>query len=422
MTRKKRTQKRSKVHDSISLYMHERQEGTGLDAERAKELLGWKEETDTKLFGTAFILRDNARTKIRMFNNPTNRPFRISLAKRYANEMIRGKWRLNGETIVIDEYGHVQNGQHRLVGLILASQMDNSSIEIDAIIITGIDSGKECIDTLDIGQKRSLGDVLFRNHEFTGNNYNERDTKQLSAILAGAIRLDWLRMGGKKISDAPHFPHSEALEFFSRFPEIQDSVELIHRLENGTNIDGKRISSYLPMTVAAGLHFLMTTSQTDSSVLFDDCDTDIDTSMRTKATKFWEQFALGEGERTDATLVLRNVLVRLISDSSADRDMVLGCVVNAWIAYIENREVKATKLRPKRKRHEETNRLVQIEYPYLGGLDLDPNMLVALAEPETESTSEVEEEKEESKPRKRKKTTRKQTKSTPEESKESVVA
>ncbi|WP_230684294.1 hypothetical protein, partial [Streptococcus pneumoniae] len=73
--------------------------------------------------GSDFLFRDLEGNKIRLKNNNTNRPFRKSLAIRYANEMLRRKWSLNGETIIFDSKDMCQSGQHRLVGLILAEQM-----------------------------------------------------------------------------------------------------------------------------------------------------------------------------------------------------------------------------------------------------------------------------------------------------------
>ena len=43
---------------------------------------------------------------------------------------------------------------------------------------------------------------------------SDKNQKKVALVLSGAIRLVWLRTGGKQLSFATHFPHSEALEFF----------------------------------------------------------------------------------------------------------------------------------------------------------------------------------------------------------------
>ena len=50
----------------------------------------------------------------------------------FANDMRAGKWRLNGEPIVIDENGNVRDGYHRLQAVISAD------IPVEFYVIRGI--------------------------------------------------------------------------------------------------------------------------------------------------------------------------------------------------------------------------------------------------------------------------------------------
>jgi len=93
-----------------------------LSVQDAKKLLGWTEEPKAGAW-EEWTLKDLEGNKILLKNNLTNRPFRLSLAKRYANEILRKAWAFNGESLILDKFGMVQDGQHRLVGLILAEQM-----------------------------------------------------------------------------------------------------------------------------------------------------------------------------------------------------------------------------------------------------------------------------------------------------------
>ena len=60
------------------------------------------------------------------FNN-SNRPMSQGVAKLYANEMLRGQWKCNGEPIIFsiddNDMEHLISGQHRLQGLVLAQHL-----------------------------------------------------------------------------------------------------------------------------------------------------------------------------------------------------------------------------------------------------------------------------------------------------------
>jgi len=239
-----------------------------LSVDEMKGLLGWEEEPEGKDWGDDYLFKDLNKKKIRLTNNKTNRPFRITLARRYGSEMLRGKWKLNGEPFIFDRFGMTQDGQHRGTGFILAEQErqldpkywageygQRGPLSIDALIVTGISEKAEVVDTLGLGQKRSLGDVLFRRKEFAG--IKEKEQKRLANVLGGALRLVWLRTGGKAITDAPWFPHSEALDFLQTHPDIVKAVETVFKMENGSGADGKRISTKLSLAYAAGMFYLM---------------------------------------------------------------------------------------------------------------------------------------------------------------------
>jgi hypothetical protein len=109
------------AYPKVVVEVYDPAEGKFFKVKDGKELLGWKEEPEGKTW-EEYDLRDVNGKKVRLEHRITNRPFRMALAKRYSNEILRKKWSLNGETFVIDRKGHVQDSQHRMVGLILAEQ------------------------------------------------------------------------------------------------------------------------------------------------------------------------------------------------------------------------------------------------------------------------------------------------------------
>jgi len=355
----------------------------GLTAEDAKQILGWEPEPEKeKWSGEEYTFKDRTGTKVRLGNNPTNRPFRMTLANRWASEMLRGKWSLNGETIVVDCEGDVADGQHRLVGLVLAEQSRAANpdkwgkkpIEVPALIVTGVSDKPEVTDTLNLGQKRSLGDVIFRRREF--ENLTESEQKKIARILAGALRLVWLRVGGKTVSDAPHFPHSEALEFLGKHPYLVDASAYVFNEEGGGGAEGRLISSRISLGYAAGLLYLGATAKSDP-----DKDKP-DRSLWEKAEEFWTLFASGAGlEKGSPILSLRGLLEKAEASGAKGRDAIIGMVAKAWNAFVDGKKLAPAECRIKERVDKDTGRRVLAEEPRMGGLDVE-------REPEPEAEPE----------------------------------
>lgn len=395
------------VFDKVGVVLHAKDTKAGpLTVEAVKEILGWQTETEGEDFGKDYLFRDLEGNKVRLNNNTTNRPFRRSLALRYANEMLRGKWALNGEGLIVDRHGKVQSGQHRGVGLVFAEQLRKKNVDrnrelygwrgpiaIEALVVTGISEKPETTDTLDLGQKRTLGDVVFRNHDF--GEFSDRDQKKLSNVLAGATRLAWIRTGGGVVSDAPHFPHSEALDFMEAHPRLQEAVLFVFNEEGGCGAEGRRISSFVSLGYAAALLYLMATAKTDRAK-FDEDPEALKTSLWDKACKFWTLFAAGASlDKTDPILVLRNYLPKLDASGGAGRDEIVGTIVKAWNLWIDGKPADGAKAIKVHKTKNEDGALVLDEVPRIGGLDVEvdlPEDEDEGAEPEAPVDEEPEEE------------------------------
>lgn len=199
-----------------------------------------KAESSIKCCVVDFTL-EVAETVLKHFNN-TNRPLSGSQTKLYANELLRGKWALNGEPIIfgVDDKGeHLISGQHRLKALVLANKLYNENpdkypdaiLVLHTVAITGVQL--ETADTVDLGMTRKHADVLFRD-EWVSTvipaewNSNASRRKRWVMCLAGAARLVWLRAGGATVSSAIKFQVSEMLDFIkSDHRELCDFVSAI---------------------------------------------------------------------------------------------------------------------------------------------------------------------------------------------------
>ena len=179
--------------------------------------------------------------------NDENRPLTKSLCKLYANEFLRGEWHETGENIiygVIDtpngEIEKLISGQHRLFGLILAQEMYDADpsywkdavLELRTEITTGVNM--DSADHVDKGKTRSHTDVLYRSpvvDAIIPDEWNESQAKRKKwcNTLSTAARLVWQREGGKAVSSAEKFVHSEMLNFIGpdRHPELHRYVTMV---------------------------------------------------------------------------------------------------------------------------------------------------------------------------------------------------
>jgi hypothetical protein len=178
---------------------------------------------------------------LKNFNN-SNRPMAMGLARLYANEFLRGNWKINGEPFIfsVDSEGeeHLVSGQHRLAGLLLADKAIEkgqewpvAQTEFDAVIIYGVQH--DTADTVDTGKARNHNDVLFRDpwvDSIIPPTWNETVSKRKlwTKTLAGAARLVWLIEGGALVSSAPKFVISEMLSFLqNRHVQLGEFVSLV---------------------------------------------------------------------------------------------------------------------------------------------------------------------------------------------------
>ncbi len=354
-----------------------------LTSDNCENLIGWVEEHVDEDWKQDFVLKDLFGKKIRLTNNSTNRPFKRSLADRYANEHLRGKWRLNLETIVISNMGQVLQGQHRFVGFILAEQMrkidtkkwGSTPLSYEVLLGYGVPNNLETADTFDLGSKRSLSDVLYRRQKF-GKSVTDKQQRKISQVLAGAVRLVWLRCGGKQVSFAPHFPHTEAVEFYGKHPAIIEAVGTIVALDDGDEGNEKSISSLISLSYASALYYLMREVNSE------------------KADLFWSRFSTAEDlKKGSPILSLRNLLIKSDASSGGKRDEIIGAVIKSWLLFIKNKNGMAKDIKVAKRK--DGDRFILAEFPRIGGLDSDVDIKVELTQHQLVILSILKKEKKE---------------------------
>lgn len=157
---------------------------------------------------------------------PKNRKVNLGKVHKYKNQILRGQWKLNGESIKFDTNNQLRDGQHRLIAVI----QTNTPIEI--FVTYNLDPSS--VGTLDTGNMRSNSDFLYMD-----GNINTH----LGAAVAGVIsryRSNTLRL---QSSESPSY--SEVQEIYAEFPNINSFIS-----------DLRPLSIMVPMSIACGLGLL----------------------------------------------------------------------------------------------------------------------------------------------------------------------
>jgi len=348
---------------------------TAITAEDAKQLLGWEDVAE----GGGNYVREIyslAKIRVRLNNNVTNRPIYTAVVQTLKQEMLRRKWLLNGEPIIVGQTGLLLNGQHTLIALVLADrewQADKDRFAeywptppvIEKVVVSGVNEDDTTVNTMDTCKPRSLADVLYRSDYFASLTPGER--RRVAKMTEYAIRLMWLRTGAKYDAFAPRFTHAEALDFLARHPKLLDAVKHVHE-EDG---DEHQLARYTSPGYLAALMFLMGSSNTDpeeyrSSVHPD--ESSLDWSRWNDASSFVVLLAAG-GKEVSAVRAVMAASIEQGNLSNAERWAILS---NAWLAFSDKSPLTEKSLLLQYETDPDGNRHL-IEQPSVGGIDLgDP--------------------------------------------------
>ena len=111
--------------------------------------------------------------------NRSNRPIRTDQVDTWSRTMLAGQWQFTGEAITFNHDGYLSNGQHRLLGLIKATDTV-PDLTIDVLVVTGVAPTAQMV--MDSGAKRSAADALL----FAGHQYGST----LAAMARVALSLE----------------------------------------------------------------------------------------------------------------------------------------------------------------------------------------------------------------------------------------
>ena len=360
-------QDREVVHPKVRSVVHD--DDKPITVQAAMKLLGWVEESTDDAFGNDYLLK-RRKSKVRCTNNVTNRPLYKTVVDTLRQEILRGRWRLNGEPIIIGKTGQILNGQHTLIALVLAGDSWRDNREryhawehepvLHKVIVYGIDEDDNTVNTMDTCKPRGLKDVLYRSPYF--DKLARPARKKASAALEFAIRKMWLRTGSKDNPDCPRASHSEMVDFLEHHRRLVEAV-LHVAAEDG---DGG-ITKYLRPGAASALLYLMAASDTDPEAYYATdqlSEANADLGQWEKACEFFVELANG-GTKLNPVRTAYKAVMAEKELMPAESEAIL---IKAWHLYSDGKTISAAKL--KLEYEVVDDQKILAESPLLGGIDV----------------------------------------------------
>ena len=218
----------------------------------------------------------------------------------YAEDISAGRWKLNGEPIVISQNGVVLSGRLRLLACAA------SKASFPSLIVEGVQNFS--FESFNSVRRRTTGDILTIRNETHGR------------ALAAALGYLW-RYGQNDFDKWAKRPPTQALlQILEENPEIRTSLVLT-----------KDIARVLPHGVACALHFLF--SCVDSE----------------KAVAFFAELHDPSADTDGPPAKLRRQMEELVrAGGSRIITQTIGLTIRAWEAFRSRRQVSVLRYAPGR--------------------------------------------------------------------------
>lgn len=230
--------------------------------------------------------------------NPDNRKLRPVKQGHYATDISGGRWKLNGETIIIAKDGFLNDGQNRLVSVIEAQT------PIDTFMVFGVE--RDTRITVDQGAARTAGDYLTMLGVAHGNQ------------LAGIARLvmAYEADSGRSISKRRDFTNAQVVQRCLNDAELQEVAAYANHAARFTK------GMAYPAIIGACLYILSDEDRED-------------------ARDFIDQIAYGENiKRGDPAYAVRTALGNFEKEDRAAR---MEMIFRGWNAYRQHRQLTLAK-------------------------------------------------------------------------------
>jgi hypothetical protein len=227
-----------------------------------------------------------------------NRPTKPAKIKRYAQDILNGRWGLTGDTIKFGSNGILRDGQNRLAASVRAGR------PIISHVVFGIDP--DLFTRMDIGKNRTPADVF----SIAGIPY--------ATHVAGAVRWLLILMSTNSGDRGAQFSNEELLKAYR---EKFDTDKLEHSIQSALAV---RRSTRHPVAPLAALHYIFSEKN------------------RPKADSFYDEWAMDRAKRARApTRYLQRRLVEVARQSNQrlHENVRNAFIIKAWNAYLAGRSL-----------------------------------------------------------------------------------
>lgn len=330
----------------------------------AKELLGWATPPEGVTKGVFKI----GKIRAWMSRNNINRPLYMSQVYRLRQDILKRQYYLNGEPLIIGNYGNVLNGQHTLIALVLAGiELEEhpgkwkdywqTEPTIDKLCVFGVIEDDKVINTMDTCKVRSQGDVIYRSHYFADLSSSKRRTCARAADYA--VRLMWSRTG-LSLDAFSVRTTSEATGFLDRHPRLVDAVKFIV----DEDVDGSISRRWLSPGYSSAMLYLMGACKSDPKAYRQDSsEQSLDLSMWDDACDYW--VALSQG--AESVKPMKTSLAKMQEPTWRERTALIA---KGWMCMVMGRKLSAKELKLVYTEPEGEEGFSKLaEMPTVGGID-----------------------------------------------------
>lgn len=161
-----------------------------------------------------------------------NRLLSARKIEQYRRDLVDGRWRFNGETIIVDDTGRLLDGQHRVRALIEAFEGGELTAPPPLLVVRGINPVLAW-PTIDTGLKRTMAHTL--------QAHGEKDTLALAGALVWLWRLRTENLTSEKCHLQPTTMQAE--ELLVKEPGLRDAIPVGHRMRS--LIMGRSVGTFL---------------------------------------------------------------------------------------------------------------------------------------------------------------------------------
>lgn len=359
-----------------------------------------------------YLFTDYYGRKVRFHKNVRNRPVHMSHVEGIEQDLLNGRFELNGETIIISRTGTVLDGQHTGIALWRAqqrlesekdaetgelkwaAQWPSGSVLLHKIVVYGISESDQVVNTINTARPRTLSDVLYRSPYFASlpaANKPGMDRVTAARVTEHAIKHVWHRTGMYLDGFSPRRTHSEVFSWIEghgghkgRFLKCVRHVMDENRISEVKTKKGEeaepvtdRITQFVNLGYAATAMWLMGCSSTSEGRVEKyyatrDLDGDTDKSLQwdyyDKSVEFWSDFGKTEGKLAALTKMLGELADTEDGGSRfLERDYVIAL---AWLRYREEEGVERKHLKIKYSEPGKNGYRSLLNHPTFGGIDL----------------------------------------------------